>query len=400
MSLCRVRHDACLVLLPILLGPAAASARQAPFPQSEWARSTPAGQSLDAAPLDALDARIRAGDFGLVDRMFVVRNGYQVADHRYEHDYREISRGVKGPIGCGLDACDDSTDVNEYNYYHPDFHPFYMGRPIHSLQSITKSVSSALIGIAIGRGEIAGTETPLLSLLPSYDTGGVDPRLRRATLDDLLTMRSGIEWHENDRPLNDTNTTLQLERSADWVRFTLAQPSDAEPGTKWVYNSGGSHLMSAVVRDATGMTVDLYAERYLFGPIGITEYHWKKTPAGLPDTEGGLYLEAPDLARFGYLYLRDGVWNGQRVLPDGWAAASTAIHAESVNPAGYGYGYQWWRIDRPDTPIWAGLGFGGQFLVVIPEHDLVGVINSWNLFGQPSGTILPAFISALLEAAG
>jgi len=382
--------------LLMVAGPLAA--QRAPWPTAGWATSTPSDQGMDAAPLDELDRRIRADDYGLVDRLVVTRNGWLVYDRTYERDYREISRGRRSPIGCGIDACTDAAEVHQFNYLHPDHHPFYMGRRVHSLQSVTKSVSSALIGIAIGRGEIAGVDAPLLSFFEDYDLSGTDPRLRAATLDDLLTMRSGIEWHETDRPFNDTNTTLQLEAADDWVQFTLSQPMDAEPGTKWVYNSGGSHLMSGIIRAATGSTIDVYAERHLFGPLGITDYHWKKTPKGLPDTEGGLYLEAPQLARIGYLYLNDGVWDGQRILPQGWVAASTGTRVSQVNAAGFGYGYQWWRIDRGQTAIWAGQGFGDQYLIVIPEYDIVAVVNCWNLFGRARANIRNGLVDALLAA--
>src|SRR4030095_12245439 len=110
-----------------------------------------------------------------------------------------------------------------------------------------------------------------------------------------------------------TNTTAQLENARDWVQFTLDQPMDADPGTKWVYNSGGSPRMPQVVRHATDSTIEQYAERHLFGPLGIKDYHWKKTPTGLPDAEGGLYLAAQDLAKIGLLYLNDGVWAGTRL---------------------------------------------------------------------------------------
>ena len=120
-------------------------------------------------------------------------------------------------------------------------------------------------------------------------------------------MRSGIEWHESDRPLDETNTTWQLEQSKDWIAFTLAQPMDADPGTTWTYNSGGSALMAEIVRRATGRHIDAYAAEHLFAPLGIRAFHWKATPTGHPDTEGGLYLSAPDLARIGYLYLRGGM---------------------------------------------------------------------------------------------
>lgn len=384
----------------LLATPVATAAQGAPWPGAAWPTASSRAQNLDPGALEALDAGIRAGRFGNVDRMVVIRNGYLVFDGHYDRDYREISRGRRGPIGCGTDACADGAPADPYNYFDPATHPWWRGRDVHTLQSVTKSVTSALIGVAIERGEVPGVSAPLLSFFGGYDLTGVDPRLRDATLEDLLEMRTGIEWHEADRPLDETNTTLQLERSDDWVRFTLAQPMDASPGEKWAYNSGGSHLMSAVLRSATGRTADEYAREHLFGPIGIRDFHWKRTPEGLPDSEGGLYLEALDLARIGYLYLRGGVWNGRRILPEGWVEASTARRVDRVNAAGFGYGYQWWRIENGAAPVWAGLGFGGQFLVVLPEQDIVGVINSWNVFGGRVENVLGAFVEVLLQAEG
>jgi hypothetical protein len=377
----------------------AASGQDVPWPTDGWAVSAPEEQGLRAAPLAELASAIEAGTYGYIDHMVVVRNGYLVVSVRYDNDYRTISRGFEGALGCGEGTCRDDTELHEFNYYHPDWHPYYQGRDVHSLQSVTKSVTSALIGIAIERGAIENTDVPLLSFFDNYDLSNVDERLRRATLDDLLTMRSGIEWHEADRPLDETNTTMQLEYAEDWIQFTLDQPMDAAPGEKWVYNSGGSHLMSGVIKNATGQFVSEYAEEHLFGPLGIDDYHWKTTPKGFPDTEGGLYLQAEQLAKIGYLYLHDGVWDGQRILPEGWAETSTARLVDRVNQAGFGYGYQWWRIDTDGHDVWAGLGFGGQYLVVIPEYQLIGVVNSWNLFGNVQAGILGPFVGALLASA-
>ena len=367
-----------------------AHAQDAPRIGADWEDSTPEAEGLDPAPLLALDSAVRTGAFDNVDRLVVVRNGKLVMSERYPRDYRQIS---------------SSFDMrpHQFNYQHPDWHPYYMGQDVHSLQSITKSVTSSLIGIAIGRGEVEGVEVPLLPLLSDYDLSGVDEGLQSARLEDLLTMRLGIEWHEQDRPIGPENTTIQLEFSDDWVEFTLAQPMDAEPGQRFVYNSGGSHLMSAILRSTTGRTTELYAEEHLFGPLGIDTYHWKREPAGLPDTEGGLYLEAEDLARFGQLYLNDGVWNGTRILPEGWVEASVARHVDDVAPANpnwnAGYGYQWWRLDRDGVDVWAGLGYGGQYLLVLPEQNIVAVANSWNVFG-PNNRVLGAFLTALIESAG
>jgi len=194
---------------------------------------------------------------------------------------------------------------------------------------------------------------------------------------------------------------LQLEKSDDWIGFTLGQPADADPGQRWAYNSGASHLMSAILYQATGRTAAEYAEAHLFGPLGIRDYYWKTDPQGYSDTEGGLYLASEDLARIGWLYLQDGVWEGRRLLPDGWVEAATARHVEDVAPDNptwnYGYGYQWWRLDTSGLAVWAGLGFGGQYLVVIPERGLVGVANSWNVFG-PQPPIVGPFIEAMIAA--
>lgn len=369
------------------------------WPTDGWTTSSPEDQGLDGSPLADLHRDIERGTYGHVDRMVVVRNGYLVASARYENDYREISRGYKGALGCGVDACDDPSELHQYNYYHPDWHPYYQGRDVHTLQSVTKSMTSTLIGIAIGHGAIDGTSANLLSFFDDYDLSRVEGRLHRATLDDLLTMRSGIEWHEIDRPMDETNTTLQLEASGDWIQFTLDQPMDADPGEKWAYNSGGSHMMSGIIRKATGQCADEYAEKHLFGPLGIRDYHWKKTPRDLPDTEGGLYLEAEQLAKIGYLYLNDGVWDGGRILPEGWVKASTARHVDQVNTTDRGYGYQWWRLDRDGTDVWAGLGFGGQALLIIPQHHLLGVVNSWNIFESKRPSVLEVFLRALLASA-
>jgi CubicO group peptidase (beta-lactamase class C family) len=286
--------------------------------------------------------------------------------------------------------------MHEFNYLHPNWHPYYQGRDVHTLQSVTKSIAATVIGIALGRGEIASLDRPFLEFFKDRDLSRVDPRLRGATLADLLTMRSGIEWHEGDRPLDDTNTTVQLEKSRDWIAFTLAQPMDADPGTKWTYNSGGSQLMSGVIRTATRRHIDDYAREHLFGPLGIKDFHWKRTPTGHPDTEGGLYLGALDLAKIGYLYVNDGVWAGRRILPAGWVKNATTRHARAV-AGNWDYGFQWWLTARNGVDVWAGRGFGGQLLIVLPDRDVVGVINAWNIFGDRAANIFEPFVAALVQ---
>jgi len=386
-------------VLAFALAPVQAQSLQV-WPGERWATAAPEDQGLNPASLDSLHDRIEAGVYGNIDRMVVVKGGFLVLDHAYDRDYLEISRGKRTAIGCGHDACPDETaESDPFNYLHPGTHPFYDFRAVHTLQSVTKSVAATLIGIALTQGIIDSLGIGLLTFFDDYDLSRTDARLREATLEDLLTMRTGIEWHEQDRPLDETNTTIQLERSADWVQFTLDQPMDAAPGEKWGYNSGGSHLMSQVIRDASGQHMHTFAEQHLFAPLRIPDYHWKKTPKGLADTEGGLYLEADQLAKIGYLYLRRGLWEDRRLLSEEFVDAAIARQVESVNRAGWGYGYQWWRLDRDGIEVWAGLGFGGQYLFVLPAHDLIGVINSWNVFGEQVAPISQAFLQALIQAA-
>jgi CubicO group peptidase (beta-lactamase class C family) len=356
-----------------------------------------AGVAVAQAPaptVASIDREIREGVYGNVDALFVVKNdGTVIANNKYPRDYREISRGKSSPIGCGF-GCTDQTWMHEFNYLHPDWHPYFKGRDVHSLQSVTKSVAATVIGIALGRGEISRLDVPFLSFFKDRDLAKVDPRLRKATLEDVLTMRSGIEWHEQDRPLDDTNTTIQLERSKDWIQFTLSQPMDSDPGTKWAYNSGGSMLLSGIIKSATGKFIDEYANEHLFQPLGIRNYYWKRTPTGHADTEGGLYLSSEDLAKIGVLYLRDGVWNGKRILPEGFVHRATTPHVKSI--AGqFDYGYQWWLTRRGTTEIWAGRGFGGQLLIVIPSKGVVAVVHAWNVFGTPARNIFTTLIDAL-----
>jgi CubicO group peptidase (beta-lactamase class C family) len=393
---------ACLLLIAACTSSAATSREVGVAPDTAALHASGTrSAALNIGPLQQFAARLRAGDFGNADHLVIMHQGRVVLDERFPRDYEAISQGKVSGIGCGAGACPDSAAVHQYNYLHPRFHPWWQGSDLHTLQSVTKSVTATLIGIAQARGEIGGFDTPLLSFFGAYDLGNVDPRLRQATLADLLTMRSGIEWHESDRPLDSTNTTLLLEGSRDWIRFTLSQPMDAAPGTKWAYNSGGSMLMSEIIRSATGMSADQYARRYLFDPLGITSWHWKLTPTGHPDTEGGLYLNARDLAKIGQLYLNDGVWEGKRILPAGWSREATGRHVQHIraDTTSPGYGYQWWRYDRDGVEVWAGNGFGGQFLVVLPAERMVGVVNGWNVFGDRVPGALRPMVDAMLAAA-
>ena len=367
------------------------------WPTKAWPASTPEREGIDAAVLAAIDAEIKVGKHGLIDGMLLIRNGKVVFETRYEQDYVAANEGK-----------DDAEHL--FNYNHPDWHPFYRredspNEDLHTLQSVTKSIASTMIGVAIHRGAIESTDVPALGFFADRTFPDPDGRKARMTLEDVLTMRSGFAWDEWSFGFDDPrNDCIQLEGEEDWVAFVLAKPMATDPGTTFVYNSGSTHLLSAIIKRTTGDTIDVYAEKHLFGPLGIDVYHWKKTPRGLPDTEGGLYLLPRDLAKIGFLFLHDGVWDGERLVPEGWVDRAITPWVEDIAPENGrrdpGYGYKWWIMDvhEDGTPrIYAARGYGGQTLLVVPEKNLIAVFTAWNIFGgygDMSGTffrrILPA----------
>jgi CubicO group peptidase (beta-lactamase class C family) len=366
------------------------------FPTQSWETSTFETEELKREPIDSLLNGIENGVYGNVDQLLLIKNGKLVFNKSFTNDYKKISKGKSGVLGCGFMTCKDSTVFGDYNYYHPYWHPYYQNQQVHTLQSVTKSITSIMIGVAIKKGDLSSTDVKVLDFFKNYDLSKADESLKTATLENLLTMQLGMEWHEMDRPIDSTNTTGQLEESKDWIQFTLNQPMETTPGTKWVYNSGASQLMSGIIKKATGLYVDEYAEKHLFIPLGIKNSHWKKTPAGYTDTEGGLYLEAQDLAKIGYLMLNNGTWNGQQIISSEWVKRSTLKHVEFDKEKGYGY--QWWREDQDQVEIWACKGFGGQYLLVFPKFETIAVVNSWNIFDAETKNILKATKTALIQS--
>ncbi len=344
------------------------------FPTKGWPISRPAAEGLDAAVLDRLDAELSSGKHGYVDGLLVIRHGRVVYEKSYRHDYGKLFETAPDRV------------PGPYNYYDPAWYPYEHGSDLHTMQSVSKSVTSALVGIAIRRGEISGVDVKALPYFSGYRVAP-DARRERMTLRDMLTMTAGIRWDETTIDYTDpANSCARMEASRDWIQFVLDQPMAAEPGSTFVYSSGVTELLSEVLRKATGKHADAYAAEHLFGPLGIERFYWKKTPSGHPDTEGGLYLRPRDLAKIGYLYLRDGVWDGKRILPEGWVRASTAPHADSSGDmARTKYGYQWWVL--PGAPAaFAGIGYGGQLLVVVPQRELIAVLTGWNIYDKPALT--------------
>ncbi len=375
---------------------------QAPFPGNAWPTAKPADVGLSVAVLDSIDAEIRAGRYGYVDRVVVIRRGRLVWDKSYKQDYvaayDSLAR-LKSPLNAH-----DLT--GPYNYYNPWWHPYYRGGDLHTLQSVTKTITSVVIGTAVTRGEFPSIDTPVLSFYDTTQVRNIDDRKRRITIRHLLTMTDGIEWLENLPYTDPRNSTVAMENSYDWVKLAIDQPMAAEPGQRWNYNSGASQLLADIFRKATGTDIEEYAARHLFAPIGIERWFWKRTPAGIIDTEGGLYLETRDLARIWYLFLRGGVWNGKRVVSDEWVKASVASAiAVAPAPGAPKYGFKWWLFAHPTDSasyVWSGSGFGGQFPMALAREDLIVVFNAWNIAqGRPTmprARLLARIVAGLTDA--
>ena len=180
-----------------------------------------------------------------------------------------------------------------------------------------------------------------------------------------------------------------MEASFDWTKYVIDRPMESEPGQTFEYNSGATQLLSYIFRKATGKDIEEYAAQYLFAPLGIQQFYWKRTPMGLPDTEGGLYLKAEDLARIYYLFLKEGNWNGKQIISKDWVKAS--VTPSSSVGQGSQYGYKWWLYrygDQPNQYAWAGSGFGGQWPVVIAEYNIVAVFTGWNITRGPGLSVM------------
>jgi CubicO group peptidase (beta-lactamase class C family) len=386
----------CTLLAAFLVGQSASADDQGQWPTKSWPTSTPRAEGLDAKVLTAFDAEIAAGTFGNVDSMLVIRHGKIVFDHSYKRDYDRIYAQEAAEPG-PLNANDPS---GPYNYFNPWWHPFYRRGDLHTMQSVTKTVTSVVIGIATARGEFPSLDTPVLRFFDAARVANVDDRKRRLTIRHLLTMTSGLDWDEDLPYADPKNDSSRMEASFDWVEYTINRPMTLEPGTAFKYSSGVTQLLSHIFHVATKQDIEEYAERHLFTPLGINRYFWKRSPTGLVDAEGGLYLRPHDVAKIAYLFAKDGVWDGKPIVQPEWVRQSLAPSI-TVSADGVKYGFKWWLYPygKDDHRLaWGGSGLGGQRPIFFPDYDLLVVFTGWNILpNRPSLTPRVA-IDRVLEA--
>jgi CubicO group peptidase (beta-lactamase class C family) len=299
------------------------------WPVTDWRISSPEAQGIDSGKLVEMLEDTLSKRYDL-DSIVLIRHGYLVAD------------------------------VN--------FSPF-KGDERHMLYSCTKSVVSALIGIAIEKGYIESIDQPLLDFFPERSVENLDENKQAITLENVLTMTTGLECR--DSYAYNFSGLIEMHDSDDWVQYVLDLPMLNRPGTYFEYCNGASFLLSAIIQETTGMTAHEFAQENLFAPLGITDTYWEANPQGINLGYSDLYLLPKDMAKFGYLYLHEGFWDGEQIVPSAWVEASTREHISSTLQDGYGY--QWW-VD--DAGYYMALGYRGQFIFVLPELDMVVVIVS------------------------
>jgi len=313
-------------------------------PTKTWPISSPEEQGLDSVRLAAAFDFLKEKDPN-IHSLLIIRNGVIVADAA--------------------------------------FYPF-QDNGLHDLASVTKSITSTLVGIAVRKGLIKGLDQLLLDFFPDRKIANLDERKKAITLRDLLTMRSGLQCI-----VQPTEVTLfQMMNSPDWVQFMLDLPMTDRPGTKFIYNSGAVHLLSAIIRKATGVTALDFARKELFEPLEITGVIWPMDPQGVSnDGWGDIRMRPRDMAKIGLLYLNNGVWDGKQILTPDWV--ETVTHKRPEVPE-TDYGYLWWIYK--DAGYYAR-GRGGQHIIVLPGQKMVIVTTGGGFTnGAPllESYILPA----------
>lgn len=342
------------------------------WPTKEWQTADPATVRMDSEKLSELEPVIKS-EYANINGIVLVKNGY-LAYEKYYHGY--------GPADT------------------------------HHMTSVTKSVLSALIGIAIDAGYIENPNRKVLDFFPEYHPDTAERQKREITIGHLLTMTAPYSFEDWREPFD------KLCIQPNWVEFILDMLGQNGSIGTFKYSSAGAHLLSAIITRSAGKSAREFANEHLFKPIGIKEIPdfemksfgfedlfgknvkgWVKDPVGNSTGGWGLTLTPRDMARFGFLYLNHGIWDNNRIISEDWVRESTKPHSGTlINGAIAKYGYLWWLREEDGVLAYSALGDGGNIICCIPEKDLIIAIASefiinprdrWNLIKEH---ILPAVI--------
>lgn len=272
---------------------------------------------------------------------------------------------------------------------------------LHDIRSAGKSITSALVGIAEDKGFTQGVDATLLSYFPGLKClNGWDPRKETITLEHVLSMSFGLA-EPGEYPSWENRSWY----TTHWIEDVLCQPVEFEPGSRFDYDSAAPALFGPIIEQASGLSIRQFSEDFLFKPLGIEEYRWHIMPDGHEYTGGGFRMRSRDMARFGQLYLQNGIWEGDQLISKKWVKQSTRAHLVANPQLDIHYGYYWWRESFPIDHQWIetyfASGNGGNKIYVFPTEDLVVVITASaydKKYGHPqvrmmmSKYILPAII--------
>jgi CubicO group peptidase (beta-lactamase class C family) len=364
-----------LLLAALFLLGASASAKADTCGKAEaigdgWTVAAPEEVGLDGAKLCNLEAFLKQWPKANIHAVVVARHGKLVAEHYLS--------------GWDLRFPSEEQGVVRFT-----------PTTKHDVRSISKSVTALLVGIALGEGKFPPLDSAAIDSFPEYASLRT-PENAKITFRDLLAMAHGWRWDESAAWQSDDNTERPMFEASDPYRYIWERPVVAPPGTVFNYSGGATTLLGGMVARATGRKIDDYAREKLFGPLAITDFEWLDF-RNAPEIAAfaGLRLRPRDLAKIGQLMVSGGLWNGKRVLPEGWVAELTKPRLNTDGPLFYGY--QWWlgrSLYRGRSVDWiGGLGLGGQRLYIVPELDLVVAINSAHYSGPLQGVIPYAILN-------
>jgi CubicO group peptidase (beta-lactamase class C family) len=326
-------------------GPSAqelAAVEYGPLPGDDWQVSTPAEQGLD--PMLVAKLYYNAAQVETIHSLLVIKNGYLIAEQYFHQGSVEQKARI---------------------------------------QSATKSVTSALVGIALEQGCLSSVDQKMMDFFPELAGRITDPRKNQITLRQMLQMRAGYPWEES------TPELFEMLYHGFRPSLLASVPLVSDPGTQFEYSNLTSHLIGVIVARACETDLKSYAQQHLFAPLDVEMGEWIQDWEGYYNGHADLHLTARDMAKFGLLYLNDGEYGGKQIVPADWVRDSLQIYSENAwkfrvgrNWRDNGYGYQWWSIRSGDHRYNLAWGHGGQQIALLDELGMVIVVTADPLFGQ------------------
>jgi len=364
----------CVVALPVGCG----DGNQSAAPARDQSTRAPVQFGDDWEEASLADVGMEAGTINELIKLLRTQ----------EHDYHSLLVVKDGKLVVEEYFGGQDADLTGYEFGLKPLAMFDRDTP-HFQASVTKSVTSILLGIAIDKGFIQGADEKMFSFFPEYADLKTDDK-EELTLAHMLIMGTGIPWDESYPYTDLRNDLTRMWHHTDPIRVVLEKPVIAKPGTQLLYNSGTTNLLGEIVRRRTGMSLVEFAERHLFAPLGISSYEWVgfEHDPEMAFASSGLYLRPRDMAKIGQLYLQEGIWNGEQIVSQEWVrksverAISIPRSARGADHAS-GYGYQWWLEEYRSGRIeaFSARGHGLQFIVAFPDPYMVVVFTggAWSL---------------------